>query len=258
MARVWADYPGNGGSELLALLALADWSDDAGRCWPSIAAVAAKTRLSRSQAQRIVHGLIEGGFVQVTGNETGGKPGSTRQYQINLGALTGRTDATGSVHATGRTDAQDGSHGCYGRGRMDATQTINEPSLTTKKPIPNGIGSRQAEPDALACPHQDILALYAKRLPTLPQPRVWDGQRATNLKARWRWVLTAKKPSGVRYATDTASGLDFFDRFFGYVSESDFLTGRDGKWGGCNLAWLVKAENFAKVLEGQYQNRSAA
>lgn len=141
-------------------------------------------------------------------------------------------------------------------GGSDDTTTTT--TTIKKKPIPDGMGGHQAEPDAPACPHQEILALYAKHLPGLPQPRVWDGQRVSSLKARWRWVLTAKKPNGGRYATDTAGGLDFFDRFFGYVAESDFLMGRDGKWSGCNLAWLVKAENFAKVLEGQYENRSAA
>jgi hypothetical protein len=134
---VWDGYPGEGGSELLALLALADWSDDQGNCWPSMDAIAGKLRLSRSQAQRVVHRLIDGGFLRVTGNEAGGAPGMTRRYQINLHAMTrrtdatptGRADATGSASATGRTDAQDGSHGCAERGRADATQTVSEPSV---------------------------------------------------------------------------------------------------------------------------------
>ena len=71
-------------------------------------------------------------------------------------------------------------------------------------------------------------------------------------------MLTAKKGNGDPYATTEAEGLDFFARFFGYVGRSDFLTGRDGKWTGCDLPWLVKAENFAKVLEGKYENREAA
>lgn len=132
MSLVWGEFPG-GGSELLALLAMADWSDDEGRCWPSMSAIAKKTRLSRSQAQRIVHSLIKEKFVSVTGNEAGGPPGATRQYQIQLNRLTGRTGAAGSVDATGRTDAQDGSHGCVETGRMDATQTIIEPSIIIKE-----------------------------------------------------------------------------------------------------------------------------
>lgn len=142
MARVWQDYPGAGGSELLAMLALADWSDDEGRCWPSMTSIADKTRLSRSQAQRVVHGLITDGYLLVIGNAEGGKPGTTRQYRINLHALTGRMDATptgrtgatGSAHATGRTDAAEGSHGCGERGRTGATQTVIEPSITTNAP----------------------------------------------------------------------------------------------------------------------------
>lgn len=70
ISAVWEGYPG-GGSALLALLALADWSDDKGRCWPSMAAIAKKTRLSRSQSQRVIHRLIASGFIALTGSETG-------------------------------------------------------------------------------------------------------------------------------------------------------------------------------------------
>lgn len=119
--------------------------------------------------------------------------------------------------------------------------------------------SAQPSADHLpACPHQEIIKLYAKHLPDLPKPRTWDGQRAANLKARWRWMLTANKPNGKRYATNADEALCYFEKFFAYVASSDFLTGRNGKWQGCNLAWLVKAENFSKVIEGQYDNREAA
>ncbi len=139
ISLVWEGYP-EGGSELLTLLALANWSDDEGRCWPSIASIAKKTRLSRSQAQRTMHALIDRGYVAVTGNETGGAPGTTRQYRINLSSLTGRVGATptgsvgatGSTGATGSAHAQDGPHGCGETGSTHATQTVSEPSTTAK------------------------------------------------------------------------------------------------------------------------------
>ena len=111
-----------------------------------------------------------------------------------------------------------------------------------------------------ACPHLELLDIFAEQLPELPQPKpeLWEGQRAKNLSARWKWCLTAKKRSGARYATTKAEALDFFRRYFGYVAKSDFLTGRDGRWAGCDLAWLVKADNFAKVLQGNYENRQEA
>jgi hypothetical protein len=106
------------------------------------------------------------------------------------------------------------------------------------------------------CPHVEIIDLFAKHLPTLPQPQVelWAGARAKALQARWRWVLTAKKRNGEPYAIDRKTALDFFDRYFAFVSNSDFLTGRSGVWTACDLTWLVNESNFAKVMSGNYEN----
>ncbi|SAL26005.1 hypothetical protein [Caballeronia telluris] len=108
------------------------------------------------------------------------------------------------------------------------------------------------------CPQQKLIDLYAQHLPTLPFPRVWEGERQKAMRTRWRWALTATKRDGSRYATDEETALAFFDRFFRFVSESDFLTGRSGKWTSCDLGWLMKAENFAKVIQGNYENKEAA
>lgn len=106
------------------------------------------------------------------------------------------------------------------------------------------------------CPHEKVIALYANALPMLPFPRVWEGQRQEMLKARWRWVLTNKKPNGEPYATDADSALDFFRRFFAYVAKCPHLVGDNERGWTADLAWLVKAENFAKVLEGKYEPKA--
>lgn len=89
---------------------------------------------------------------------------------------------------------------------------------------------------------------------------LWAGTKAKNLRARWRWVLTARrstgKRAGQRYATTEAEALDFFARFFAFVEASDFLTGRDGVWHGCSLDWIVKQSNFDKVYQGNYVNKA--
>lgn len=107
------------------------------------------------------------------------------------------------------------------------------------------------------CPQQKIIDLFGEVLPELPQPRAWGAQRGVNLKARWRWLFTAQKPkSGERYATTPDEAIDFFRRMFGYIRDSDFLMGR-GKsgWNGCDLGWIVKSENFEKILAGNYENK---
>lgn len=158
MATVWDAFP-DGGSELLALLALADWADDEGRCWPSMAAIAKKTRLSRSQSQRVIHRLIAGGFIALTGNETGGAPGSTRQYRIILSRMTGRMGATGSANATGRMGAAEGSHGCGETGRIHDTQYVSYTKPKEGEPPASPDASASVSPSASANPKKQIFDL---------------------------------------------------------------------------------------------------
>lgn len=94
LSKVWDGFPG-GGYELLALLALADWSDDDDRCYPSMASIGRKTRLSEKQARRVVHSLEEAGFLRVIGGQTGG--GISRRYQIALDRLTPPADGRAPV-----------------------------------------------------------------------------------------------------------------------------------------------------------------
>lgn len=131
---------------------------------------------------------------------------------------------------------------------QDQDQEPNKPSASSPAKLP-------------PCPHQEILALYAEHLPMLPQPKpeVWGGQRAKHLAARWKWLLTTKKKkTGELYAASADEALAWLGRYFAYVAESDFLTGRTGKFTGCDLGWLANEENFAKVMQGNYENKAAA
>lgn len=130
LSKVWDGYPG-GGTELLALLALADWSDDEGRCFPSIKSIAKKIRLKERQAQRAVNKLINDGFVKVLSNKFGGPPGSTRKYQIISNSLTGVIDDT-PKNRTGVLQDQDGCHFEQFTSVVNDTQTVIEPSITVK------------------------------------------------------------------------------------------------------------------------------
>ncbi|MGN1131857.1 MAG: helix-turn-helix domain-containing protein, partial [Ruminococcus sp.] len=46
-----------------------------------------------------------------------------------------------------------------------------------------------------------------------------------------------------------------FEEFFRAVEESDFLSGRSGKWTGCSFDWILKPLNMVKILEGNYTNQ---
>lgn len=150
----------------------------------------------------------------------------------------------------------------------DESETVSAtspPRNPSHKPVasshdlgtPDGVLSPGKPAD---CPHLLLLELFGKHLPELPQPKpeLWHGKNAESMRARWRWVLTAKRKNGQRYAETAEQALDWFDRFFRYVAGSDFLSGRSGKWTNCDLGWLMKADNFAKVVQGNYENKAPA
>ena len=138
---------------------------------------------------------------------------------------------------------------------MPPTPTPTPTPTPVLREEPNGSSVGGQPPKVPDCPHREILKLFAEKLPTLPQPRVeiWnEGKGADALRQRWKWLLTASRGDGTRYATNADEGLDWFSRFFGFVSESDFLMGRSKAEFKCTLQWLVTKDNFFKVVQGNY------
>lgn len=102
-----------------------------------------------------------------------------------------------------------------------------------------------------SCPHQKVIDLYHESLPYCPQVREWNTTRQKYLQSRWR-----EKAVSLGWQQD-AEGLEWFKRFFSFVRESKFLTGKsDGRNGKppflADLEWLMRPSNFAKVVEGKY------
>lgn len=88
-----------------------------------------------------------------------------------------------------------------------------------------------------------ILAAYHERLPMLTAVRKMTDNRKRKLKARW-----CEDPE--------RQTVEYWDKFFAYVADSDFLTGRDNRWSSCDFEWLIESENHIKVIEGKYENRA--
>lgn len=141
------------------------------------------------------------------------------------------------------------------------TEPSSKPPHSSDNSIAKAIVSSAELPD---CPHELLIDLFEKHLPTLAQPKksLWRaGKNAPALKARWRWVMTAMHEKGERKGQRLALTKDdavaWFERYFAYVARSEFLTGTSDDW-SCNLGWLVNAANFEKVLAGNYQNKLEA
>lgn len=78
MSWVW-DHGPSDGTETLVLLALADFCDDDGRCYPSMRRIAEKARMQERSARRVIRRLEDGGWISV--NVGNGRKGCS-QYQI--------------------------------------------------------------------------------------------------------------------------------------------------------------------------------
>lgn len=91
-------------------------------------------------------------------------------------------------------------------------------------------------------PYDEILDSFQARLPGFPQPR---RPLADDRRKAVRMIWTQEEKFG---------SVDFFDRYFKYVSESEFL----GSFKGCGFDWLMKKANFRKVCEGNYHGGSNA
>jgi hypothetical protein len=78
MSAVWESGPA-GASETLLLLALADYCNDEGECWPSVAALARKARMTERGVQKIAARLCEAGLLEI---ELGGGRKNCNLYRI--------------------------------------------------------------------------------------------------------------------------------------------------------------------------------
>lgn len=79
--------------------------------------------------------------------------------------------------------------------------------------------------------------IFVESCPSLPQPEpveLWSQRRKGMLR-------------------NLGAPPEEFRQVCQMVEDSDFLTGRSGKWYGCSLDWLLQPANWQKVREGNYR-----
>ena len=92
------------------------------------------------------------------------------------------------------------------------------------------------------CPQKAIIQLYQEIIPEMPEVRVWNDNQQAWLRARWN-----EDPE--------RQNLDWWERFFTWIRESDFLMGRTKQEFQCDLEWLIRKMNFAKIANGRYHRK---
>lgn len=247
MSEVW-EKSGFGGSELLLLVAIADFSDDDGKAWPSIPVLAQKIRMSERNVQRLIAKLVEGGELAV---ERGHARGGCNLFLV--------MPEGGDKLSPGVTSCHRGGDKGVTGGVTSRVFPIGEPSVnhqTTSSP-------RQAEAAAaVPCPVEQLVASYHRLLPNNPKCKVINANRSAAIRARWREAAGLScKPFG--YAT-TADGIRAWNAFFEVCADSEFLTGRSPRRDGdrrppflADIDFLFSPSGFARCLENKYHREAA-
>lgn len=93
------------------------------------------------------------------------------------------------------------------------------------------------------CPHQKIISLYHELLPEMPKVRIWNDNQQFWLNARWK-----EDPE--------RQTLEWWKYFFQWIRKSDWLMGRTKQEFHCDLEWLIRKQNFAKIANGRYHRKN--
>ena len=89
------------------------------------------------------------------------------------------------------------------------------------------------------CPYGEIQTLWNTICISYPQIQSIQGTRQKAVKARWNYYKSIER----------------FKELFEIAEASDFLKGANNRNWSADFDWLMKADSFAKALEGKYDNR---
>lgn len=177
----------------------------------------------------------------------------TLWYSIDYDALDAIADLTLWANATGKSYQMDSVNSTTSI-RQDLpdvyrTETTTEITAENVNAADAALvpGAKAPGTKAPPCPHQAIIDLYHEILPMCPPVREWNDLRQRLLQTRWR-----ENPK--------RQNLDWWRKYFSYVAESAFLTGRTESRGRrpflANLEWLIRPKNMPNIIEGEYHDEA--
>lgn len=99
--------------------------------------------------------------------------------------------------------------------------------------------------------YRQIMNDYNKTCTDLPSIRAVSEERKRKIRVLMNGMDKDKIMLG-------KSAYERLHVIFQMAHDSDFLSGRNGRWNGCSFDWLINKTNALKVLEGTYANKGGA
>jgi len=250
ITRVW-EGSAHAGSELLMLLAIADFADDDGRAYPSVTTLAKKVRITTRHAVRVLSNLQASGELGVQKN-TG--PKGTNRYRLL--APTPDTHVTPDTGVTLTPMSGGGDTGV----RKPLTPMSPEPSLNRQEPSVSvdkrkrspPTGRRQLVVDLYNEKVADAIdgPLRPRRADTLGQKRLRAIDYFLSI-AKGRIARRAEKMPG---ASEAAVWADWLGRYFAAAAADAHIAGTSARgdthanW-RADLDYVVSERCFTKLVE---------
>jgi len=223
--------------ERLVMLALADRADEkTGACYPSTADICARTGMKDRGVQNVVKRLIELGVLSVV---WGGGRHQRNTYTIKLNtapdAVYFEKPRTGNTvsHAETPHAMPETPHPTT----LNTAPDAGEPPITTIEP-PEEKVTRFPALELKSC--IDHFNAVAARV-GWPQVQIFGADRRTALSRR------------ISDTGGQAEWCEAIDR----AARSPLLTGNNDRGWKADFDWLAKPKNFTKLMEGNYDPRTA-
>lgn len=169
ISAVWSDAPYEGGV-LLVLLALADYCNDNGECWPRVDSIAKKARLTERQVYSILRQLKTDGVLTV---QSGGGRGISSRYKINPETLKPNSLNSTSLKSEAETlkSTTQNPEICSSAIRKNRQEPSIEPSGVCQFCGNSGFQKSRAHPGRQIYCHCDAgMSLQRKESPASPAP----------------------------------------------------------------------------------------
>jgi len=113
---------------------------------------------------------------------------------------------------------------------------------------PGGQEPEKAETEKNTLAYGRIMEDYHKTCVDLPGIKAMSEKRRRSIRTL---LNELKKLKVLKELTP----YEQLHTIFQMAQDSDFLSGRSGRWDGCSFDWLINKSNALKVLEGNYVNK---
>lgn len=217
----------------LVLIKLADNANDKGECWPSYKHISEQCEISKRSVINHIKDLEKAGFLSVKRRRVKADKNTSNIYFLNLSGAGDSLGVVQEIHHRGAGDSLGGSAGDAPKPVTSFNQPLNQAPKNDLK-----IKSEQF-------PFEKIRKHWNDS--SLKPVRILSSAREDSLRARTKDILKAypqQKESSI---------IDMWTGLIDWMSESAFLTNQTD-WKKVDIDWILKENNFAKILDGKYEN----